>query len=69
MSDGKVVKCGVCGLEGTVNIRSPSMQSVAFPQDEMRLRCNFAYKPGFNFDFEHLQKAIRAAMLPSGSRL
>ena len=69
MSEGKVVKCGVCGLEGTVNIRSPSMQSVAFPQDEMRLRCNFAYKPGFNFDCEHLQEAIRAATVPSGNRL
>jgi hypothetical protein len=69
MNEEKLVKCGMCGLEGKINIRSPTMQSVAFPQDEMRRRCKLSSKPGFNFDCEHLQEAIREATLPSGSRL
>jgi hypothetical protein len=69
MNEKKEVKCGVCGIEGTINIHRPSMQSVMFHQDEMRRRCKLASNPGFNFDCEHLQEAIREATLPSGKRL
>jgi hypothetical protein len=50
MNEEKEVKRSVCGIEGTIDIRGPSMQSVAFSQDEMRRRCKLASKPGFNFD-------------------
>jgi hypothetical protein len=69
MNEKKEVKCGVCGMEGTIDIRGPSVQSVAFSQDEMRSRCKLASEPGFNFDCEHLQEAIKGATLPSGNRL
>jgi hypothetical protein len=69
MNEETPVKCNVCGLEGKINIRSPTMQSVAFPQDEMQRRCKLASEPGFNFDCEHLQEAIMAATLPFGNRL
>jgi hypothetical protein len=69
MNEKREVKCGVCGLEGTIDVRGPTVQSAAFLQDEMWRRCKLASKPGFNFDCKHLQEAIRAATMPSGNRL
>jgi hypothetical protein len=67
MSDKRRVRCAECGIESEIITHGATIESVGFSQDEMRRNCKLAKDPSFDFNCPHLQGAIRAATLPSGS--